>query len=141
MVGGRLHSSQLPVTAKHPLILPQMKSILTSLIIADAHLRILHEGTQVTVTLLRTEYWIIGKRSLVRSFILKCVHCCRYRQKRAQQIIGQLPFERVTPSRPFLHSEVDYTGPFLLRIGKEKIPENTKHTLLFLFAMQLLQFI
>lgn len=54
-VGGRLHSSQLPVSAKHSLILPK-KCTLTSLIIADAHLRTFHRGTQVIVTLLRTEY-------------------------------------------------------------------------------------
>lgn len=84
---GRLHLSQLPISAKHPLILPK-KSTLTSLIITDTHLRTLHGGTQVT--LLWTEYWIIGGRSPVRSFILKYVRCCQYRQRRAQQIIGQL---------------------------------------------------
>lgn len=72
------------------------------------------------MTLLRTEYWIIGGRSPVRSFILKCVRCCRYRQRRAQQIIGQLPIERVTPFRPFLHSGVDYAGSFLLKNWKGK---------------------
>ncbi|XP_025270373.1 uncharacterized protein LOC112639712 [Camponotus floridanus] len=118
-VGGRLQSSQLSESAKHPLILPK-KSALTSLIIADAHLKTLHGGTQVTVTFLRNEYWIIGGRSPVRSFILKCVRCSRYRQNRAQQIIGQLPFERVTPSRPFLHTGVDYAGPLLLKNWKGK---------------------
>jgi len=113
-VGGRLQSALLSSSAKHPLILPR-KSVLTSLIISDAHLRTLHGGTQVTLAVLRTEYWIIGGRTPVRSYILKCVRCARYRQKRAQQIMGQLPPERVTPSRPFLHSGVDYAGPFILK--------------------------
>lgn len=138
-VGGRLQSSLLPASAKHPLILPR-KSTFTSLIIADAHLRTLHGGTQVTLTFLRNEYWIIGGRGPVRSFI-KCVRCSRYRQRRAQQIMGQLPFERVTPSRPFLHTGVDYAGSFLLKNWKGKIPERTRHTLFSSCAMQLLQFI
>ncbi|XP_072761228.1 uncharacterized protein [Anoplolepis gracilipes] len=67
---------------------------------------------------IRNKYWIVGGRTPVRSFILKCVRCARYRQKRAQQIIGQLPPERVTPSRPFLNSGIDYAGPFNLKNWK-----------------------
>jgi len=48
------------------------------------------------------------------------MRCARYRQKRAQQLMGQLPPERVTPSRPFLHSGVDYAGPFTLKNWKGK---------------------
>jgi len=32
--------------------------------------------------------------------------------------MGQLPFERVTPSHSFLHAGVDYAGPFLLKNWK-----------------------
>ncbi|XP_011875823.1 PREDICTED: uncharacterized protein LOC105570743, partial [Vollenhovia emeryi] len=32
--------------------------------------------------------------------------------------MGQLPTERVTPSRPFQHTGVDYAGPFLLKTWK-----------------------
>lgn len=110
-MGGRLQSAPLSSMSKHPLILPR-KSILTSLIISDAHSKTFHGGTQLTLSLIRNEYWIVGGRAPVRSFILKCMKCARYRQKRAQQIMGQLPPERVTPSRPFLHSGVDYAGPF-----------------------------
>lgn len=118
-VGGRLHSANLPTDTKHPLILPR-SSAFTSLVISDAHIRTVHGGTQVTLSVIRDEYWIIGGRAPVRSFILKCVKCARYRQRRAQQIMGQLPVERVTPSRPFLHSGIDYAGPFLLKTWKGK---------------------
>lgn len=92
-VGGRLHASQLSASAKHPLILPK-KSTFTSLVISDAHEKTLHGGTQLTITLLRDEFWIIGGRGPVRSFILKCVRYSRYRKQRAQQIMSQLPIER-----------------------------------------------
>jgi len=116
-VGGRLQSALLSTASKHPLILPR-NSALTSLIISDAHMKMLHGGTQLTLSLIRNEYWIIGGRAPIRSFILKCIRCARYRQKRAHQIMGQLPPERVTPSRPFLNSGIDYAGPIILKSWK-----------------------
>ncbi|XP_018367943.1 PREDICTED: uncharacterized protein LOC108764289 [Trachymyrmex cornetzi] len=118
-VGGRLQRSLLPPSEQHPLILPK-DSPLTRLIIAEAHQRTLHGGTQVTLSYIRHDYWIIGGRSTVRSFILKCVRCARYRQKRAQQLMGQLPPERITPSRPFTHTGVDYASPFVIKTWKGK---------------------
>jgi len=46
--------------------------------------------------------------------------------KRAQQIMGQLPYDRVTPSRPFLHSGVDYAGPFLIKTWKGRNAKSYK---------------
>lgn len=89
-VGGRLQNSQLDPDAKHPFILPRV-SPLTSLIISDAHQRTLHGGTQVTLAYIRRSYWILGGRAPVRSYILRCVRCARYRGIRAQQLMGQLP--------------------------------------------------
>ncbi|XP_071639832.1 uncharacterized protein [Temnothorax longispinosus] len=116
-VGGRLQNSLLTEENKHPFILPK-DSALTNLVISDAHSRTLHGGTQVTLAFIRQTYWIIGGRVKVKSFILKCVRCTRFRQQRAQQLMGQLPVERVIPSRAFLHSGVDYAGPFTLKTWK-----------------------
>ncbi|XP_072757728.1 uncharacterized protein [Anoplolepis gracilipes] len=118
--GGRLRNSQLPPESKHLLILPK-QSTFTQLIIADAHTRTCHGGTQITLTFIRNYYWIVGGRLPVKSHILRCVICIRYRQKRAQQLMGQLPSERVTPTtRPFLHTGVDYAGPLLIKTWKGK---------------------
>jgi len=46
-VGGRLQSALLSTASKHPLILPR-NSALTSLIISNAHIKMLHGGTQLT---------------------------------------------------------------------------------------------
>ncbi|XP_024874730.1 uncharacterized protein LOC112456432 [Temnothorax curvispinosus] len=80
----------------------------------------MHGGTQLTLATIRNEYWIIGGRAPVRSFILNCVKCARYRQRRAQQLMGQLPVERITPSRAFLHSGIDYAGPIPLKTWRGK---------------------
>ena len=124
-LGGRLQASLLPLNAKHPFILPK-ESPLTQLVISDAHQRTLHGGTQDTLSFIRNDFWIIGGRVPVSSVIWKCIKCARYRQKQAQQLMGQLPPQRVTPSRPFLHSGVDYAGPLLLKTWKGRAARTYK---------------
>ncbi|XP_063994477.1 uncharacterized protein LOC135172028 [Diachasmimorpha longicaudata] len=109
-MGGCLRNSTLDPEEKNPIILPR-HSPLSTLIIAEAHQRSFHGGTQLTLAHIRQRYWIIGGRAPVRSHILKCVICARHRAVRAQQLMGQLPSRRVTPSRAFLHSGVDFAGP------------------------------
>jgi len=118
-VGGRLQASSLSQDAKHPAILPR-ESPFTQLIISDAHTRSYHGGTQLTLCFIREEFWILGGRAPVRKFILHCIRCSRYRQLRAKQLMGQLPKERVTPTRPFLNSGVDYAGPFVVKTWRGK---------------------
>lgn len=124
-VGGRLHHAQIDADAKHPIILPR-KSPLTTLIIADAHRRTLHGGTQVTLGLIRQSFWIIGGRVPIRSHILKCVPCARYRGLRAKQLMGQLPPSRVSRARPFLNSGLDYAGPILVKTWKGRAARHYK---------------
>ncbi|XP_044586043.1 uncharacterized protein LOC123266074 [Cotesia glomerata] len=109
-VGGRLENAPDSNQQKHPAILPR-DAALTRLIISDAHQRTMHGGTQITLAYIRQRYWIIGGRQPVRSYILKCLVCARHRGIRAQQLMGQLPAQRVTPSPPFSHTGVDYAGP------------------------------
>ncbi|XP_053597998.1 uncharacterized protein LOC128668657 [Microplitis demolitor] len=113
-VGGRLQNAQLDEDAKHPPILPK-DSILSHLIISNAHTRTLHGGTQLTLNYLRKYCWILGGRAPVKSHIHRCVTCTRIRGARAQQRMGQLPASRVTPSLVFEHSGVDYAGPVSLK--------------------------
>ncbi|XP_043474031.1 uncharacterized protein LOC122506102 [Leptopilina heterotoma] len=117
-VGGRLINSELSYENKHPFILPRTCS-LSNLIISDAHSRTLHGSTQSTLTYIRTTCWIVGGRAPVRSLILKCIKCSIWRKKNAQQMMGQLPFTRVTRvDRPFIHTGLDYAGPFSLKTWK-----------------------
>ena len=56
-VGGRLRYSALPSDAQHQVILPNDHR-LTELVVAEAHQRTLHGGTQLTLSTLRQHYWI-----------------------------------------------------------------------------------
>ncbi|XP_046735027.1 uncharacterized protein LOC124404737 [Diprion similis] len=116
-VGGRLDNAELSYDVKHPAILPR-SSRFSELIIADAHQQTKHGDTQSTLAFIRRLYWIIGGRAPVKSHILRCVVCARQRGIRAHQLMGQLRLARVTPSRPFSHTGIDYAGPLTLKTWK-----------------------
>ncbi|XP_045537342.1 uncharacterized protein LOC106718523 [Papilio machaon] len=118
-VGGRLRHANLSEDSKHPIILDS-KSKLTALIVADAHRKTLHGGLQLMLSYLRTKYWIIRAKSIVKSHIFKCLICAKLRAKTRSQLMGDLPSQRVTPSRPFLNSGVDFAGPFNILMSKGK---------------------
>ena len=75
--GGWLQNSDLPYSAKHPILLNK-KHYLTVLVIRDAHNRVHHNGVRETLTEVRSKFWIIGGRSLVKSVIHSCVVCRRF---------------------------------------------------------------
>ncbi|XP_051155785.1 uncharacterized protein LOC127278229 [Leptopilina boulardi] len=116
-VGGRLKRSNLDVDYVNSMILPK-DSTLTQLIILEAHKRTLHGGTQLTLSHTRKRFWIIGGRHSIKSLVLKCVTCARQRGQRAQQLMGQLPLSRITPTRAFLNTGVDYAGPVSIKAWK-----------------------
>ncbi|XP_011687068.1 PREDICTED: uncharacterized protein LOC105449509 [Wasmannia auropunctata] len=116
-VDGRLKHSTLSADQRHPKILPT-ESHLTHLIVDAIHRRTLHGGTQVTLATIRQRFWIPRGRQLVRRHIHRCIRCARWRAESPQPLMGSLPRPRVSPSRPFLHTGVDFAGPILLRTTK-----------------------
>ncbi|CAD6227167.1 GSCOCG00011937001-RA-CDS [Cotesia congregata] len=113
-VGGGLQNSQLNEESKDPPILPRQCK-LSELLIADAHSRTLHGGTQLTLTYLRRQCCILGGRAPIKSFIQRCLVCARIRAVRTQQLMAPLPASRVTPSLVFETTGVDYAGPITLK--------------------------
>ena len=71
---GRLEHANLSFAAKHPLILAR-RHRLTELIVRDAHHTVQHNGIRETLTQIRSQYWIVGGRNLVKSVIHNCVTC------------------------------------------------------------------
>nr|XP_047141395.1 uncharacterized protein LOC124816304 [Hydra vulgaris] len=108
---GRLQNSILPYNAKHPILLPS-ESYLSELLICQAHKRTLHAGVKETLCQIRSKYWILRGRKLVRSLINKCSFCKRLFGKAfTSKVSPPLPHYRVTASFPFQHTGVDYLGP------------------------------
>lgn len=110
-VGGRLKNSTLDFAARHPIILPR-KHPITSALIKHFHEVHLHAGPQALLATIRQAYWPIGGRKTVASVIQKCVRCFRARPRTLDQIMADLPVDRVTESRAFVVTGVDYCGPF-----------------------------
>jgi len=114
-VGGRLGRSQIPSDSQHPVLLPKRHHVV-DLIIDHTHRTHLHAGPQLTQALLVRRVWILSARSAVRTRIFKCVKCFKNKPRNQAPLMGELPAVRVTPSRTFLSTGMDYCGPFSVKI-------------------------
>ena len=110
-VGGRLQHSLLSDEEKHPPILSG-HSHLAQLVVDWAHERALHGGFHLTHAYAMRRAWIVGGRTLIKRQLRKCTVCLRTSQRPLQQLMAPLPAARVTPSRPFNRTGVDYAGPY-----------------------------
>ncbi|XP_018569139.1 uncharacterized protein LOC108909312 [Anoplophora glabripennis] len=117
LVGGRLVKSELPYNQKH--LLPYKHS-LTDMIIRREHERLLHSGVQAVLASLRCKFWPINGRNAVRKVIHKCITCFRVAPTPVEPQMGDLPKLRITPSRPFYTTGIDFAGPFQVKDGKTR---------------------
>jgi hypothetical protein len=114
-VAGRLENSSLSEERKKPIIIPS-RSLFAKLFVRYVHEKYFHAGFNFVVTYFNWKYWFVnGIAKLVKSVIKNCVHCTRVKGIVAQQLMGQLPLERVQFTRPFANVGIDYAGPFQCR--------------------------
>ncbi|KAL0860883.1 hypothetical protein ABMA27_009420 [Loxostege sticticalis] len=118
-VGGRLKNACIPRDTKNPFIISG-KSQLAKLIVDQTHKRTLHGGPLLMLNVIRANYWITNVKSLVKLHVRKCLACIRYSPRFATQLMGNLPAARVTISKPFSSSGVDFAGPCYLKSSKLK---------------------
>ena len=124
-VGGRIQNAQLSYTSRHPVIL-HGKHQITQLIIASEHSRLLHAGPTAVAASLSHHYHIVGCHRSVRLITRKCITCRRTSAKPRNQMLGQLPIERITPDSVFERVGVDYAGPFYIKYGSIRKPTIVK---------------
>lgn len=103
--------SELDYEMKHPYIVPQ-ESRLARLLMKYAHRQTKHGAVQVMIQFIRQKYWITRLRSCLRKIVHKCVTCARMNAWTEEQLMAELPKERINVGKPFLHTGVDYAGPF-----------------------------
>lgn len=118
-LGGRLDRSELDYEMKHPFIIPQ-DSRLAHLIMDYAHRKTYHGGVQVMMQFVRQKYWIPRLRNGLRNIVHKCVVCVRMNARTEDQLMAELPMERVQIGKPFLYTGVDYAGPFELYLPESQ---------------------
>ena len=112
---GRLGNSEIADTAKHPILLSKTHH-LTHLIVWDCHKRVGHCGVPATLTELRTHYWVVAGRQMIRKLLSGCVICRRFQAKPyCPPPSPPLPSFRVVESPPFSHTGLDFAGPLYVR--------------------------
>ncbi|XP_055589427.1 uncharacterized protein LOC129741706 [Uranotaenia lowii] len=112
-VQGRLRNAQMSSSRKHPWILDHHHPLAVS-IARDYHIRQFHAGQQLLISSVRERFWPTNMASLARNVIRTCVPCFKTRPKVVEQVMGDLPAERVTIASAFLKVGVDYCGPFFV---------------------------
>ncbi|XP_065075301.1 uncharacterized protein LOC135699053 [Ochlerotatus camptorhynchus] len=111
-IGGRLQNA--PVSeSRHPL---------ATLVIRHYHLKMLHSGQQVLIASIRERFWITNIRNIARRILHECITCFRNNPRCQQQLMAELPPERVTPAPPFMKVGVDYCGSFLVTYPQRRSP-------------------
>ncbi len=108
-VGGRGKQSNLPLSTRHPVLLPSSHPVV-SLIVRTEHHRLLHAGPTLLGASLGCVYHIVGSRRLVRSITRSCTVCRRASARPKPQMLGQLPADRLSPGLVFQRVGVDYAG-------------------------------
>ncbi|XP_075158181.1 uncharacterized protein LOC142231459 [Haematobia irritans] len=111
-VCGRLVSSPgLSYNERHPIILPY-NCQLSRLLVQFIHTISIHGGNQLVLRLIRTQFWIIRVKNLIKTTINRCKTCILYKHRCQKQLMSSLPPERSEYSRPFTHTGLDFAGPF-----------------------------
>ena len=122
-VGGRLQFSLIPEESKHQIILPG-KHMVVDKIIQSAHEReATHAGPETTLAITRERFWIIQGRRNVTRVIHRCLKCKRQVTKPLMQRMAPLPVERASPSPPFTHVGLDFTGHLFLKLKGSTVPQ------------------
>ena len=102
----------LPYNTKFPIFLPGNNPF-SVLVVKDAHNQVYHQRVRLTLTQVRSIYWIPRGRKFVKRVISKCTLC---------KFIDGNPFSvppppdlRVNLSPPFTNVGTDHVGPLYVR--------------------------
>lgn len=125
-VGGRLSNAHgMTSAARNPAIVPR-RSALSAHLMRDAHQQTMHGGPSLMMAYLRRAYWVIDGPNEARRFVQRCTTCFREVARPRQQLMAALPAARVSPSRPFLHCAMDYSGAIMVRSTRGRGHHATK---------------
>ena len=120
-VGGRLDKAPLLEAQRHPILLPAFHPV-SNLIIQYYHDLSGHSGAERTLAETRQRYWIIKGRVMTKALVFKCIKCRKSRASFQEQVMADLPVERITPyEAPFTNVGVDYFGPIQVKRGRCEI--------------------
>ena len=112
---GHLSQAQLPASAKY-LILLDKSHYITSLFVRDSHKRVMHGGVKLTLTELRSRFWIVQGRQFVRKLLYECVVCQRLEGRPyVAPPPPPLPQFRVKGEPPLTYVGIDFVRPLYVK--------------------------
>ena len=123
-VGGRLRNADFSPDAIHPVLLPKSHHV-TDMIILFFHESVSHQGRVLTHGAIRNAgYHVLHGSRVIKDILSKCVFCKRLRGKTQNQIMADLPEDRVVErTAAFTTVGLDMAGPFSIHDGR-----NTRRT-------------
>ena len=108
------------IESAYPIYLPN-ESLLLEKIIFVAHKNTLYGGVLMTMTNVRSTFWIPSLRQLPKSIIRNCYGCKRhYAVPYGQPKLGPLPKDRSEAAMLFQVIGTDYAGPIYYRTKSKK---------------------
>ena len=117
------------IQGEYPTYLPDTHQF-THKVVEEAHLVTLHGGVGLTMTKVRSRYWVPRLRRLVRKVRKSCHGCKRFTATAyATPPPGILPTTRTQGITPYQVIGVDYAGPLQYRVSKQK--EGKAYVLLY----------
>ncbi|XP_033118284.1 uncharacterized protein LOC117117910 [Anneissia japonica] len=121
-VGGRISKADVAYEAKHPVFLPKNSSV-AEMIVREIHKDVGHLWKNTILLARLTErYWLFGANGIATKVARKCVRCKRYQLKPCEQVMADLPSNRVqADGAPFEHVGVDYFGPLMVKRGRSEV--------------------
>ena len=120
-----LQSSSLPYDEKHPVILPG-SCIFVKRLVEEAHRLTLHGGVQLMLSHLYRSVWITRAARVAAGVYHHCTTCARFDARSSSQQMAPLPADRLSPTRPFAITGMDYAGPIPVLFSKGRGAKSTK---------------
>ena len=107
VVGVRIRKENMLSYDNLPLFLLPYHHRLSTLYVEFIHARN-HTGTTSTMAKVRAVMWILNLRKLAKKVVSACVTCRRLRAKKVEQLMGQLPVQRLLPAPAWQTTFVDF---------------------------------
>ena len=86
------------------------------------HVHLGHCGHTLLLSHAGDRLHVLGARRLARTICRQCVVRRKAAARAENQLMGQLPPSRTTPSAPFTMTGIDYASPFVMKRGNTRKP-------------------
>ncbi len=113
-----------PANPKQPkkLIVLSTRSAAVQLMVRTLHATYGHSGVEALHSILGSTYYMTGLRNLIKRISKECAECRRTYANPLGCQMGLLPSLWTTPAAPYVHTGIDFAGPFHVKTGYTRKP-------------------